>query len=158
MQPRLTIELVPSSCWYSNVRSNVRPQTWDQLQDEYFAAAHHKCEICGGRGPHHPVELHEIWAYDDHRCIQRLSHLATLCPRCHQVKHIGLAIAKQNAQSAIEWLAHVNQWTDHQAVAYVLQCIEEHKIRSQFNWTLDLQLLQTKHRIQLTRSGIEAGL
>ena len=158
MQLSLTIELVPTTCWYSNVRSNVLPQTWDRLQNLHFAAAGYRCEICGGRGHSHPVELHEIWHYDDRRCIQQLHHLATLCPRCHQVKHIGLAIHSQAARHAIQWLAAVNQIDNKQAVEYVLRCLQEHQIRSQFEWRLDLSLLKNKFGVNLSASGLEVGL
>src|SRR3989344_4305266 len=74
----LTIELVPRSCWYSNVRSNVSEATWSRLKSLCFRAADYRCEICSNRGPHHPVECHEIWHYDDHRLIQRLDRLVAL--------------------------------------------------------------------------------
>ena len=30
---KLTIELVPSTAWYSNVRSNVSKEEWDKIHD-----------------------------------------------------------------------------------------------------------------------------
>lgn len=62
---RLTVELVPRTSWYSNVRSNVLPGVWDRLRRPVFGRARSRCEICGGRGPAHPVECHEVWEYDD---------------------------------------------------------------------------------------------
>ena len=54
--PRLTIELVPSTCWFSNVRSNISKQDWDRLRKETYKKANYRCEICGGVGRNHPVE------------------------------------------------------------------------------------------------------
>ncbi|MFC4524940.1 HNH endonuclease [Cupriavidus pinatubonensis] len=155
---KLTIELVPTTCWYSNVRSNVYPATWDALQTAVFKAAGYRCEICGGRGHSHPVECHEIWEYDDHKRIQRLDHLASLCPNCHQVKHIGLAVSSGHAENVINWLAQVNQITPAQALAYAQHAFKIHAIRSRFNWSLDLRLLTTSYGIKLDKHGIEQGL
>jgi hypothetical protein len=62
---RLAVELVPEPCWWSNVRTIVDPPVWDQLRRQVYRHAHYRCEICGDRGPEHPVEAHEVWSYDD---------------------------------------------------------------------------------------------
>jgi hypothetical protein len=36
---RLTVELVPSTCWYTNVRSNVSKAVWDRLRRRVAAEA-----------------------------------------------------------------------------------------------------------------------
>jgi len=48
---KLSVELVPASCWCSNVRDHVRRAQWDQLRRETYRQAQYCCEICGGRGP-----------------------------------------------------------------------------------------------------------
>lgn len=155
---RLSIELVPSTCWYSNVRSNVTDETWTRLQRITFEHASHACEICGGRGTKHPVEAHETWAYDDHRMIQRLTGLIGLCPRCHEVKHIGLAIARGRSEPAMTWLAAVNQISANHALAYVQRALQIHEIRSRFQWQLDVSILETRYRVNLRSNGLEIGL
>lgn len=32
VETRLTVELVPWTCWYSNIRSHVRKAVWDRLR------------------------------------------------------------------------------------------------------------------------------
>lgn len=155
---KLSIELVPSTCWYSNVRSNVRSETWDRLQRETFKAAGRVCEICGSTGTGHPIEAHEIWEYDDHRMIQRLVNLTALCPQCHEVKHIGLAIKSGNAKRALAWLSIVNAITPAEALAYVERTFKIHEIRSRFQWQLDIQLLTRRYGVRLDKYGIEQGL
>lgn len=155
---RLTVELVPATCWYSNVRSNVFPTTWDRLQAEIFKASGHRCGICSGRGNNHPVELHEIWQYDDHRLVQKLTGLEALCPKCHQVKHLGLAIQEGQSEQVLTWLMHVNKLTAQQALAYIQNTTKIHQIRSQFDWKLDLQALTAKFGIKLDKYGYEQGL
>jgi len=155
---RLAIELIPSTCWYSNVRSNVRPSTWDRLQRSTFQAAGYVCEICGGVGAKHPVEAHEIWQYDDHRLIQRLERLIALCPRCHEVKHIGLAIETGNAQRTLAWLCSVNAISPPEGLAYIKRAFQIHQIRSRFPWQLDIEQLTRDYGVILNKHGMEDGL
>ncbi|MDH0342015.1 HNH endonuclease [Chromobacterium haemolyticum] len=155
---KLTIELVPATCWYSNVRSNVFPATWDRLQAMVFKAAGYRCEECGGRGDTHPVECHEVWSYDDHKLIQRLERLISLCPKCHQVKHIGLAVKTGKASAVIAWLASVNDIPPEKALQYAQHAFKIHQIRSRFQWSLDLQVLTNLYGVKLDRYGIEQGL
>src|SRR2546423_14926422 len=60
VETRLTVELVPSTCWYSNVRSHVPKAVWDGLRRQVGANPGNCCEICGGRGRRWPVECQEI--------------------------------------------------------------------------------------------------
>ena len=154
---KLSFELVPSTCWYSNVRSNVSPETWERLQQATFRAAGHVCEICGGTGDGHLVEAHEVWSYDDHRLIQRLDRLLSLCPRCHEVKHIGLAIQSGHAKRALAWLATVNGITPAEALAYVQRAFQIHEIRSRFQWQLDIGMLASHYGVKLDKRGLEQG-
>lgn len=154
---KLSIELVPSTCWYSNVRSNVSPATWERLQQATFRDAGNVCEICSGTGDGHLVEAHEVWRYDDHRQIQHLDRLICLCPRCHEVKHMGLAIQTGHAKRALTWLATVNNITPEQALAYVQRVFQIHEIRSRFQWQLDIGILTRQYGVKLDKHGIEQG-
>lgn len=141
---KLTIELVPSTAWYSNVRSNVTPQEWDVLRKECYKKAGYKCEVCGGKGPKHPVECHEIWDYNDESCTQTLKGLIALCPSCHEVKHIGLAQINGKFNQALEHLAKVNGITVDEANLYVEASFEIWGKRSQKEWNLDITILGAK--------------
>lgn len=55
--PRLAVELVPRSSWYSNVRSHVSDAEWDRLRKPVYQRAGSRCEICGGRGPRGEVRV-----------------------------------------------------------------------------------------------------
>jgi hypothetical protein len=61
--PKLTIELIPSSVFGSNVRTNVPKKEWDKIRKEFYAKADNKCEICGDNGINqgykHRLEAHE---------------------------------------------------------------------------------------------------
>jgi hypothetical protein len=145
---RLTVELVPSTCWYTNVRSNVSKAVWDRLRRQVAAAAGNRCEVCGGRGRRWPVECHEVWAYDDNQRIQRLERLVALCPACHQVKHAGLASKRGRLEAVVEHLAEVNGWTADDAGLYLEAAFEIWAARSRHQWRLDISVLRARYGIE----------
>ncbi len=158
--PRLTIELVPSSCWYTNVRSRVSRAEWDCIRKAVYRRAGYTCEICGGTGPKHPVECHEVWRYDDDRKVQRLVRMIALCPACHRVKHIGKASVDGRYAEARRHLAQVNGWTQEQAERYVKASFRVWKRRSRHAWTLDVSILESERyrswiaqRLQTRKTG-----
>jgi hypothetical protein len=53
--PRLTIELVPQTCWFSNVRDRVSREDWDRIRKQVYKRSGQCCEVCGGRGRKHPI-------------------------------------------------------------------------------------------------------
>ncbi len=139
---RLTIELVPATSWYHNVRALVDEQTWDRIRRKVYRQAGYRCELCGGRGPAHPVECHEVWRYDDQTRTQTLVGMIALCPACHQVKHLGLANVRGKGAEARAHLLRVNGWTPEQADAHIEQAFQVWERRSQGPWTLDLDGLR----------------
>jgi 5-methylcytosine-specific restriction endonuclease McrA len=140
--PKLTIELVPETCWYTNVRSEVTPKVWEVLKRLTFQKANDQCEICGGKGKRHPVECHEVWDYNDAQHLQTLVRLIALCPACHECKHIGLAYSRGRGEFAARHLARVNHWSIDQTNKYIENCAQLWQTRSQFQWTLDISYLE----------------
>jgi 5-methylcytosine-specific restriction endonuclease McrA len=142
-QPPLTIELVPLTCWQTNVRSAVPPKVWDQLRRRVYADASNRCEVCGGRGSRPALHCHEVWEYDDERHVQRLARMVALCPPCHAVKHIARSMGFGYGSNALEQLAKVNHWTREQARSYAMAAFEQWRERSTHEWALDLDGLRT---------------
>lgn len=140
---KLTIELVPSTCFYTNVRSNVSKAKWDYLRRKCYRLANYKCEICAGVGSKHPVECHEIWHYDDEKFIQKLMGLIALCPSCHEVKHIGLSQLRGLEKRAIKQLMKVNETSEKSAKQYISESFAVWHKRSKHKWTLDISFLDT---------------
>jgi len=138
---KLEIELVPRTCWFSNVRSCVSKKDWDMLRKKAYVAAGHKCEICGGKGKHWPVECHEVWEYDDTKKTQTLLRMCALCPGCHEVKHMGLAGIKGRTKQALKHLAKVNSWKLSQAEDHATKAFATWRNRSTYYWLLDLAYL-----------------
>lgn len=150
----LTIELVPSTCWYSNVRSNVKPATWDRLQRATFIRIQNRCECCGRYAD---LECHEVWNYDDHAQIQRLEKLCGLCSQCHEVKHFGLATENGRSAHVLKWFCSVNEMPPCDAIKYIERAFKVHSIRSQFDWKLDVSHL-ARFGVRLDRFGREIGV
>jgi len=145
-KPKLEVELIPSTCHFSNVRTTVKPKEWDKIRHISYEAAGHVCEICGDTGKNqgykHNVECHEIWDYDDENFVQTLIGLISLCPICHQVKHIGRTIAIGQQARAFSQLARVNKWTKEQVAQHVADSFVVYTERSKHEWDLDLSLLK----------------
>lgn len=82
-KPKLTIELIPSTSHYKNVRTILPTKEWDRLRKESYAKAKYKCQICGdvgtNQGYKHKLECHEIWHYTSSG-VQLLKELVSLCP------------------------------------------------------------------------------
>lgn len=138
---KLTVELVPKTAWYSNVRSNVPKETWDELRREVYQKAGYVCEICGGVGKRHPVECHEVWEYDDETHMQKLTRMIALCPACHNVKHLGRAQAIGQYKVAMHHLCKTNKWTMEEARDYAVKVFNQWRERSRHQWKLDIRAL-----------------
>ncbi len=136
---KLTIELVPESCWYSNVRSEVSKAEWDKIRRATYVKYHYRCAVCGGKGDNHPVECHEVWEYKDG--VQRLMGFVALCPACHEVKHIGLAKVRGRYEEALKHFAKVNGVNVAEAEESVTVAVSLWMDRSKQDWELDITYL-----------------
>lgn len=146
MNLRLTCELIPKTCFYSNVRSNVSKNEWDRIRKKSYKQYKNVCGICGDNGKNqgynHAVECHEIFEYDDVNKIQKLTELISLCPRCHLVKHSGLAQINGETDIVIAQLMKVNDMTKKEAEDYLKSCFDTWRERSEHNWNLDIKFLE----------------
>jgi hypothetical protein len=142
----LTIELVPKTAWYTNVRSNCTRTEWDVIRKKSYAKAGNKCEICGDvgqkQGFKHAVECHEVWEYNDVAKTQTLIGFISLCPRCHQVKHPGLAQINGQIEFVITQLMKINGMTRTGAISYLDASTHIWRERSKYQWKLDISYVQ----------------
>jgi len=145
--PKLTIELVPRPLWGQSI-AQLHKLQWDKLRKPCYRAAGYRCEICGGKGPAHPVEAHEVWEYTDDgiRGVQRLVRLIALCPDCHGTKHLGFTrTVKGEAEYGrlLDHMVAVNGWgrgdNAQRMLDDVLRAAEaEWERRNRIEWTQDL--------------------
>ena len=142
--PRLTIEMVPRTCWFDNVRSAVSSLDWKRLRQQTARTAGWKCQVCGGKGPRWPVECHEIWHYDDDRQCQTLTGPIALCPSSHEVKHKGFSELRGKKDEAVPHLALVNGWSFLGAFDYVDEVFDVWRERSRYALQLDISWLEAQ--------------
>jgi hypothetical protein len=139
---KLTIELVPKTCWYTNLRTQIRGTEWDRISEETRASD--VCAICGATDVR--LSCHERWEYDDGRGIQRLLGFVALCDACHAVKHIGrigrLATADPRQghllKDTIEHFMRVNAVDRATFDAHKTESFAVWRHRSGREWTTDL--------------------
>jgi uncharacterized protein DUF5710 len=139
----LFVDLVPSTCWFTNVRSCVDPGQWDALRSMVYRRAGQRCEICGApRGQDRDcLEAHERWEYDERSSAQTLRRLVALCWSCHRTTHYGFAEVSGTADEAMAHLRAINQWTRAEARAHIEAAYELWARRSAHPWHLDLSIL-----------------
>ena len=142
-QPLLIVELVPRSCFFSNLRSNLTRKDWEKLRHLAITSARNRCEICGSTGNGHSLECHEIWHYDDDENIQTLTGLVALCKACHRAKHMALARHKGWEDVAEAHMMRVNQWDRRTLELYLEEAFMIFERRSEQEWGLDISLLES---------------
>ena len=134
----LTIELVPKTSWFKNLRSDLPKEQWDKLRKQTYRNAKYHCEVCGGVGEEWPVECHKIWDYDDKNHNQILIGLIALCPSCHKVKHMGRAFAIGQAEESVGHLMEVNSWSEITTFNYLKNVFHKWRTRSCHKWKVDI--------------------
>jgi 5-methylcytosine-specific restriction endonuclease McrA len=144
---RLSVELIPRTAFYSNLRSHLTDAAWDKVRKKCYFIANYTCEICSDKGINqgfgHPVECHEIWQYDDENGKQILIRLIALCPLCHKVKHAGLAQTNGEEELVINHLMKVNDTGRTKAKNYLKKCFEQWEERNKINWETDISYVKS---------------
>ena len=133
---KLNFELVPDSCWYSNLRSELPKDVWDILRKKAYARAGGKCMICGA--PTARLEAHEQWEYDDINQVQKLKNIVAICKSCHEVIHIGRTQLLGNERQASEHFMKVNNCSYAEYRKALGEANEKHRERSRREWQLDI--------------------
>ena len=149
----LFVDLVPKSCWFTNVRSCVSERDWERLRRMITTRAGQRCEVCGraaDRDTGRWLEAHERWAYDSEARVQSLRRLICLCTDCHQTTHFGLASVKGKDKEALMHLQSITGLTEYEATEFVDAAFELWHQRSLTHWELDLDML-TKAGITLKK-------
>lgn len=141
---KLTIELVPKTSFYSNVRSMLPKSTWFKIRKETIFNANNVCEICGGTTSYRGLDCHEVWEYDDINHIQKLIKIIALCNKCHEVKHIGKAQIDGNFNRARKWFKEINNLSELDVRNLIIEAFTTWGERSQHQWQTDISILEEK--------------
>lgn len=137
----LNFELVPESCWYSNLRSILSPAQWDVVRKEAYARAGGRCMICGAKTAR--LEAHERWEYDEDKKVQKLSDVVAVCRACHEVIHIGRTQLLGGEERAAAHFMKVNGCTYAEYRKALGEANAAHIRRNKIpEWSLDLTYLK----------------
>lgn len=147
--PAIVPDLLPVTSWGSNLAKLLIRRSWDGVRAPAMAGRGHRCQICGA-GSGLRLECHEIWAYslppqgapEEVVGVQRLMGLATLCPPCHEMFHLGFAGLRGRGAGARARLMAINRWSDADFKAYHAAMAGRYESRCQRRWILDLSLVQ----------------
>lgn len=137
---KLNFELVPESCWYSNLRSALPKEAWDILRKKAYARAGGKCMICGVKTSR--LEAHEQWEYDDEKCVQRLKNVVAICRPCHEVIHIGRTQLMGREKEACEHFMKVNECSYAEYRKALGEANALNRERGKKEWLLDVSALK----------------
>nr|WP_269810284.1 DUF5710 domain-containing protein [Kineosporia rhizophila] len=140
----LFVDMVPSTCWFTNVRSCVSPRDWERIRRMVTARAGQRCETCGApedRSRRRWLEVHERWTYDEPTRVQRLGRLICLCSDCHTTTHYGLAGIRGRASEARAHLQKVMGLSASDVGILIEVATEQYYRRSSHPWELDLSIL-----------------
>ena len=137
---KLTIDLIPKSCWKTSIRKSMPESEWNEISQDVIKKANNACEICGSEKK---VVCHEVWKYDDKKSIQKLNGFKAICRMCCAVEHFGLSqvLAMKgylNLNEVIKHFCKVNDvsWDDfnkHKEKEFA-----KYRERSSREWKTDL--------------------
>lgn len=143
---KLRVDLIPRTCWFTNVRYCISPSDWIGLRKYIVERVDNMCECCNFRTS--SIEAHERWSYNNN--IQKLERIVALCHDCHQSTHIGFADINGNGEEARKHLKQVLSLDDDECVIHVDNAYEIWRERSDTDWNLDLSLM-TNNNITLIK-------
>ncbi len=140
----LFVDLIPKSCWFTNVRKCVHFSDWDRLRIFIYERANNQCECCQSKTV---LDAHERWSFDEKTKIQKLKRIIALCKPCHEATHMGLAQIRGRGDIAKDHLGKVNGMSKFEAEYHIKKAFELWDKRNKSNWKLDLSII--------TNSGIK---
>ena len=138
---KLKFELVPDGCWYSNLRSILKPSAWDIIRRDAYKRADGKCMICGR--PSARLEAHEKWSYNEETAVQKLEDVIAVCKACHETIHIGRTQLIGREEYAEKHFCKVNSCTYADYRKALGEANEAHRrLNCIPDWKLDLSYLK----------------
>jgi len=141
----LFVDLVPNTCWFSNVRSYIHPSDWDRVRNHIYERTQYICECCGINTKINSVngqlEAHERWNYNEENKVQKLMRIVSLCHQCHQSTHMGLAGVLGKRKEAESHLKQVCNFSDEQVKIHISEAFALWRKRNENDWELDITLI-----------------
>ncbi|MCB0321651.1 MAG: hypothetical protein KDD60_12055, partial [Bdellovibrionales bacterium] len=146
----LFVDLIPKSCWFTNVRYCIDRADWDTLRRRVYKRVKNICECCGKRvRKGESLEAHERWSYKDG--IQKLERVVALCTICHQVTHYGHSKGLVGEEVLRTHLKHVRGFGDVECEEHIQEAYRLVAERNLTDWELDLSMV-TDNGFKLART------
>lgn len=140
----LRADRLPRPVWGSNLRAFLPSSRWREFSRSTAERAGQECEVCGrGPGERPGLDCNEMWEFidSDGAHVQRLVGVIAMCEWCHLTQHSGRADMIGRYDDVVAVLMDVNRWTERRAVQDITTSEIEFRERSQFDWDLDLSVL-----------------
>lgn len=134
MPLKLTPHLIPKSLFGKSAANLLSRGLWDAIRNDVLTAAKHKCVVCEGPG----IECHEVWLYDDANGVATLVQFRILCGACHEVVHMGRAVARGNGRAALIHLCKVNGIGPKEGKQIYRQAMADWKERNKRSWKIGI--------------------
>jgi hypothetical protein len=138
---KLRIEVLPKTCWNSNLRTKLKKSDWDKIRKNVYAKEEMRCHICEIQCD--TLDAHEVWEFDEINHIQRLVEIIGVCKLCHNVIHYGRAQKVGYEKEAREQFVKVNECEIIDLQEELLKVQSDYNRRSKIDdWKLDLTLIE----------------
>ena len=136
---KLTIDLIPESCWKTNLHKSIPEVEWEKISKDVLEKSGNACEICCSK---EKVVCYEKWHYDDKKLIQKLKGFRAICRDCYAVEHFGISqvLAMKgylNLNEVIKHFCNVNGVTWDDFNEHKEKEFTKHRERSEKKWTTD---------------------
>lgn len=109
------------------------------------------CQACGFRNP----TWQEVHHVDDNHANNELSNLATLCPFCHMVQHIGLA--GYSGEAVLAFIPEISQADLHHLVRTILYGKDWANTAAKGR-NADIDTIRTSREVREAAEALEADL
>ena len=140
---KLSIELVPSSCWGSNLKAKLKQSDWDKIRKAAYAKEDMHCHICGDECTR--LNAHETWEFNEETHTQKLIDIIAVCGPCHNTIHFGRSINIGYAEEAKEQYLKVNDCDESVLERELEQAKLDFLRRSKINdWKLDVSFVESQ--------------
>jgi hypothetical protein len=160
--PGLFVDLVPSSCWFTNARSCMAGRDWERVRRLVVGRAGRRCEVpgCGAqeaRAREIWLEVHERWEYltGPSGRVQVLRRLVCLCTWCPHGDSFWVRRCPRRGPGSLRAPAHRDRHDRGGRPRHIDAAFALWRQRSAAAWDLDLSIL-TAAGVSLARPA-DAG-
>jgi hypothetical protein len=138
---KLSIELVPSTCWGVSLKKKLKKSDWDKIRKQVYERDKMHCHICGTECE--SLDAHETWEFDENEHVQRLLDIIGVCKACHNSIHYGRAQKIGYEKEAKEQFIKVNNCSTKDLNEELARAKNDFIRRSKIeDWTSDFTFIE----------------